>query len=170
MKSPCSSAAASATWPPIEGWLERGVARVILGTVALQDPGAGAARPAATSPARSPSASMPRTARSRSRAGPRPRDVTALDLARKFEDAGVAALIFTDIDRDGLLKGVNVDGTAALAPRLVPVIASGGVASSTACQVAHSLDGGGIVGVISGRALYDGSSTGAGAAAAEAAA
>jgi phosphoribosylformimino-5-aminoimidazole carboxamide ribotide isomerase len=87
-----------------------------------------------------------------------------LDLARKFEDAGVAAIIFTDIDRDGLLQGVNVTSTAELARSIsIPVIASGGVSSladiEALLKVAPSTrtHGGGIIGVISGRALYDGS-------------
>ncbi len=91
-------------------------------------------------------------------------DVTALDLARKFEDAGAAVLIFTDIDRDGLLQGVNVASTAQLARSVsVPVIASGGVSSladlDALLQIAPTTRtyGGGIIGVISGRALYDGS-------------
>ena len=90
-------------------------------------------------------------------------DVTALDLARKFEDAGAAVIIFTDIDRDGLLQGVNVESTAQLARSIsIPVIASGGVSSLADIESllkvvpsTHSY-GGGIIGVISGRALYDG--------------
>ncbi|MBL8710306.1 MAG: 1-(5-phosphoribosyl)-5-((5-phosphoribosylamino)methylideneamino)imidazole-4-carboxamide isomerase, partial [Rhodospirillaceae bacterium] len=89
--------------------------------------------------------------------------LSARDLALRFEDAGVAAIIYTDIDRDGLLKGVNVEATTALAASLaIPVIASGGV--SSLADIEHLLTaqpqsrtrGGGIVGVISGRAIYDG--------------
>ena len=90
-------------------------------------------------------------------------DITVLDLARKFEDAGVAALIYTDIDRDGLLQGVNVQATADLASALsIPVIASGGVSNLqdlvALMQIAPetTAKGGGISGVISGRAIYDG--------------
>ena len=73
---------------------------------------------------------MRATARSRWRAGPRPRELSALDIARRFEDAGVAAIIYTDIARDGLLKGLNLDATIALADAIaIPVIASGGLAS-----------------------------------------
>ena len=90
-------------------------------------------------------------------------DVTALDLARTFEDAGAAVIIFTDIDRDGLLQGVNVESTAQLARSIsVPVIASGGVSSLADIETLLKITpatrsyGGGIIGVISGRALYDG--------------
>jgi phosphoribosylformimino-5-aminoimidazole carboxamide ribotide isomerase len=84
-------------------------------------------------------------------------EMTALDLARRVEDAGAAAIIFTDIDRDGALAGVNVAATAALARALkTPVIASGGVAAidDIAALKAHESDG--IAGAILGRALYDG--------------
>ena len=91
---------------------------------------AGARPPRKNFPAASRSASTRATARSRSKAGPRPREVTALEIAQRFEDAGVAAIIFTDIARDGLLKGLNLDATIALAERIsIPVIASGGLAS-----------------------------------------
>ena len=83
--------------------------------------------------------------------------MTALDLALAFEDAGVAAIFYTDIERDGALSGVDAEATAALARRLTtPVIASGGVAglADLAALKAHEADG--IAGVICGRALYDG--------------
>jgi len=86
-----------------------------------------------------------------------------LDLARRFEDAGVAAIVYTDIDRDGLLQGVNAEATADLAAKLsIPVIASGGVAGPEdidrlkAVLPRSRAHGGGIAGVIAGRALYDG--------------
>jgi len=84
-------------------------------------------------------------------------DMPAVDLARGFEDAGVAALLFTDIGRDGLLKGVNIDATVDLARRAdIPVIASGGVKGLDDIRLLalHANDG--IEGVITGRALYDG--------------
>jgi phosphoribosylformimino-5-aminoimidazole carboxamide ribotide isomerase len=84
-------------------------------------------------------------------------DLAADELARRFEDAGVAALIYTDIDRDGALQGPNVDATVALARAIsIPVIASGGVSSLEDVEVFLPHEGDGIAGVISGRAIYDG--------------
>ncbi|HEX8388767.1 MAG TPA: HisA/HisF-related TIM barrel protein, partial [Sphingomonas sp.] len=84
-------------------------------------------------------------------------DVSVVDLARRFEDAGVAALLFTDVGRDGLLKGANIEATVDLARRVsIPVIASGGVKGLADIRVLalHAQDG--VEGVITGRALYDG--------------
>jgi phosphoribosylformimino-5-aminoimidazole carboxamide ribotide isomerase len=84
-------------------------------------------------------------------------DVGVVELARRFEDAGVAALLFTDVGRDGLLKGANIDATVDLARQVaIPVIASGGVKGLADIRVLalHAKDG--IEGVITGRALYDG--------------
>jgi phosphoribosylformimino-5-aminoimidazole carboxamide ribotide isomerase len=82
-------------------------------------------------------------------------DVPAIDLAKRFEDAGVAALLFTDVGRDGMLKGVNVEATAALAEgQSLPVIASGGVAGIE--DIVALRPHGNIEGVITGRAIYDG--------------
>jgi len=84
-------------------------------------------------------------------------EITALDLARRFEDAGAAAIVYTDIDRDGALQGANVAATRALAEALdTPVIASGGVASLDDLAAFQAIASLGIEGVISGRALYDG--------------
>ena len=84
-------------------------------------------------------------------------DMTVLDLARKFEDAGVAAIIYTDIDRDGVLTGPNTSATAELARAIsIPVIASGGVSSLDDLRALRAEADSGIVGVISGRAIYDG--------------
>ena len=83
--------------------------------------------------------------------------IAALDLARSFEDAGVAAIIHTDIERDGLMTGVNVDATAAMARALdIPVIASGGIATIAAIQALRQFEPDGIAGAIIGRALYAG--------------
>jgi phosphoribosylformimino-5-aminoimidazole carboxamide ribotide isomerase len=83
--------------------------------------------------------------------------VTAVDLALMFEDAGVAAIIYTDIDRDGMLSGPNIEATAALAEGLTtPVIASGGVSSLGDLKALKARAASGIAGVICGRALYDG--------------
>jgi phosphoribosylformimino-5-aminoimidazole carboxamide ribotide isomerase len=84
-------------------------------------------------------------------------EIDALDLARRFEDAGAAAIVYTDIDRDGALEGANVEATRALAEALqTPVIASGGVATLDDLAAFLAIENAGIEGVISGRALYDG--------------
>ena len=141
----------------IEGWLGRGVDRVIIGTAAVRDPGAGAKRRRGSFPAASRSASTPATARSRSRAGRRRRKLTVLDIAQRFEDAGVAAIIYTDIARDGLLQGFNLDATIALAEAInIPVIASGGLASIEDVKPLLAPRARKLAGAIAGRALYDG--------------
>lgn len=140
----------------IEGWLARGVARVILGTVALRDPGLVHAacrefpgRIAVSIDARDGYVAVEGWAESS--------DVRALDLALRFENAGVAAIVYTDINRDGAMGGVNVEATADLAFALTtPVIASGGVSSIADLRALKAQEQSGIAGVISGRALYDG--------------
>ena len=139
----------------IDHWLAAGVRRVILGTAAVRDPAlvkaAAAAHPgriAVGIDARGGMVAVEGWAETTS--------LSALDLARRFEDAGVAAIIYTDIDRDGAMQGPNVAATAALARGVsIPVIASGGVSSMADL---HALKGCGAAldGVISGRALYDG--------------
>ncbi len=147
----------------IEDWLARGIARVILGTAALKNP-ALVKEACRKFPGRIAVGIDAKAGLVAVEGWAETSDVTALDLARKFEDAGVAVIIFTDIDRDGLLQGVNVESTAQLARCIsVPVIASGGVSSladiDALLKIAPSTRsyGGGIIGVISGRALYDGS-------------
>ena len=84
-------------------------------------------------------------------------DISALDLARRFEDAGVAAIVFTDIGRDGVLAGPNIEATVALARAIdIPVIMSGGVSTMEDLQAAKEAGDGIIAGVVCGRALYDG--------------
>ena len=138
----------------VRRWLDRGVARVILGTAAVEDPDL--VRQAARDfPGRVAIGIDARGGRVATRGWVEETDARAPDLARRFEDAGVAAIIYTDIDRDGAMGGPNVSATAALARAVsVPVIASGGV-SSLADLVALR-DTGVIAGAISGRALYDG--------------
>jgi phosphoribosylformimino-5-aminoimidazole carboxamide ribotide isomerase len=139
----------------IEGWLARGVARVILGTVAVRDPAL--VRAAARAfPGRVAVGVDAREGRVAVEGWAEATDLTALDLARRFEDAGVSALIYTDIERDGAMQGPNVEATAALARAVsIPVIASGGVSSLDDLRALKAC-GAPLDGVISGRALYDG--------------
>ncbi|HKW52915.1 MAG TPA: 1-(5-phosphoribosyl)-5-[(5-phosphoribosylamino)methylideneamino]imidazole-4-carboxamide isomerase [Stellaceae bacterium] len=140
----------------IARWLESGVTRVVLGTAALRDPELVKAACRAY-PGRVAVGIDARHGRVAVEGWAKSSDMTALDLALAFEDAGVTAIIYTDIERDGALTGVDADATAALARRLTtPVIASGGVAglADLAALKAHEQDG--IAGVICGRALYDG--------------
>ncbi|KFI27282.1 1-(5-phosphoribosyl)-5-[(5-phosphoribosylamino)methylideneamino] imidazole-4-carboxamide isomerase [Haematobacter missouriensis] len=139
----------------IERWLDRGLARVILGTVAVEKPEL--VREAARAfPGKIAVGIDARGGRVATRGWAEETEVQATDLARSFEDAGVAAIIYTDIDRDGAMQGPNVAATAALALAVsIPVIASGGV-SSIADLVALKRSGAPLNGAISGRALYDG--------------
>ena len=140
----------------IERWLAAGVARVILGTVALRDP-ALVKTACARHPGRVAVGIDARGGRVAVEGWAETSEVTAVDLALKFEDAGVAAIIYTDIDRDGVLAGPKVEATAQLAERLTtPVIASGGVSSLDDLKALKARAASGIAGVISGRALYDG--------------
>lgn len=138
----------------IERWLKRGIARVILGTAAVENPDL--VRAAARAfPGQVAVGIDARAGRVATKGWATETDLSASDLARRFEDAGVAALIYTDIDRDGAMGGPNVAATEALARAVtIPVIASGGV-SSLADLIALR-DTGVIAGAISGRALYDG--------------
>ncbi len=138
----------------IEMWLSKGLARVILGTVAVENPDL--VRAAARAfPGQVAVGLDARKGRVATRGWAEDTDVRVTDLARSFEDAGVAAIIYTDIDRDGAMQGPNVTATAALAAATtLPVIASGGVSSLE--DLVALRDAGGIAGAISGRALYDG--------------
>ena len=138
----------------IEMWLTRGLARVILGTVAVENPDL--VRQAARAfPGQIAVGIDARAGRVATKGWAHETDVQATDLARSFEDAGVAALIYTDIDRDGAMQGPNIPATEALACAVsIPVIASGGVSSMADLMALQST--GVIAGAISGRALYDG--------------
>lgn len=138
----------------IARWLDRGVARVILGTVAVENPDL-VREAAAEFPGKIAVGIDARAGKVATRGWAEETDVMATDLARQFEDAGVAAIIYTDIDRDGAMGGPNVEATAALARAVrIPVIASGGVASLDDLRALKAT--GVIEGAISGRALYDG--------------
>ena len=138
----------------IEMWLARGISRVILGTVAVENPEL--VREAARHfPNQIAVGLDAREGRVATRGWAEETDVMVTDLAKSFEDAGVAAIIYTDINRDGAMAGPNIEATEALArATTLPVIASGGV-SSLADLIALR-DTGVIAGAISGRALYDG--------------
>ncbi len=138
----------------VEGWLAAGVARVVLGTVAVKNPAL--VRDAARRfPGQVAVAVDARGGKVAVEGWTERTELSAAELAARFEDAGVAAILFTDIDRDGVLSGVNVEATAALAARVrLPVIASGGVASLADLTALKKRAG--IEGAIIGRALYDG--------------
>lgn len=139
----------------IERWIEKGLARVILGTVAVRDPAL--VREAARAfPGRIAVGIDARDGMVAVEGWAQTTDVSALDLARRFEDAGVAAIIYTDIERDGAMQGPNVAATAALARAVsIPVIASGGVSSMEDLRALKEC-GAPLDGAISGRAIYDG--------------
>ncbi len=140
----------------VESWLEQGLSRVILGTLALREPGTVSAL-AGRFPGRIAVGIDARAGLVAVEGWSEQSEVPALDLARRFEDAGVAAIIYTDIDRDGVLAGPNVEATAALAEALsTPVIASGGVGGIEDLAALKAVEETGIEGVIIGRALYDG--------------
>jgi len=151
---PCQLGGGIRDMATISMWLDKGLARVILGTVAVENPDL--VRQAARAfPGRVAVGIDARKGRVATKGWATETDVMATDLARSFEDAGVAAIIYTDIDRDGAMQGPNVEATAALARAVtIPVIASGGV--SRIEDLIALRDTGVIAGAISGRALYDG--------------
>ncbi|WP_068116363.1 1-(5-phosphoribosyl)-5-[(5-phosphoribosylamino)methylideneamino]imidazole-4-carboxamide isomerase [Tropicimonas marinistellae] len=138
----------------IEMWLGKGVARVILGTVAVENPEL-VREAAALFPGKVAVGLDARNGRVATRGWAEETTQTVTELAGQLEDAGIAAIIYTDIDRDGAMQGPNVAATEALArATTIPVIASGGVSSLADIEALR--DAVGIAGVISGRALYDG--------------
>lgn len=140
----------------IEKWLEAGVDRVILGTAALHDP-ALVKRACRAFPERVVVGVDGREGRVAVQGWVEQSDLGVSELAQRFEGAGAAAIIFTDISRDGAAGGVNITATKALAKSVsTPVIASGGVASLDDLLAVKALELDGVIGVIAGRALYDG--------------
>ena len=139
----------------IEQWLEKGLQRVILGTVAVENPDL--VRSAAQAfPGQVAVGIDARDGLVATKGWAEETNVKVVDLARRFEDAGVAAIIYTDINRDGAMQGPNVEATAALANAVaIPVIASGGVSSLDDLRALKTC-GAALNGAISGRALYDG--------------
>ncbi len=140
----------------VEAWLAKGITRVIIGTAAVRDP-AFVKEAAARFPGRVAVGLDARDGKVAVEGWAETSTVTALEIAQRFEDAGVAAIIFTDIARDGLLKGLNLDATIALADSIsIPVIASGGLASIDDIKAMLSPRAKKLAGAIAGRALYDG--------------
>jgi phosphoribosylformimino-5-aminoimidazole carboxamide ribotide isomerase len=141
----------------IEAWLSRGIRRVILGTVALRDPEL-VKEACRKFPGRIVVGIDAKGGKVAVEGWAETSELSAIDLARRFEDAGVSAIIFTDVDRDGVLKGLNIEATLALARATrIPVIASGGLASLADIRRLLAPDCAILEGAISGRALYDGS-------------
>jgi phosphoribosylformimino-5-aminoimidazole carboxamide ribotide isomerase len=140
----------------VDNWLGKGVTRVIIGTAAVRDP-ALVKTAAKVYPGRVAVGLDARDGRVAVEGWAVTSQVTALDIAKRFEDAGVAAIIYTDIARDGLLKGLNMDATIALADAVsIPVIASGGLASLDDVKALLAPRAKKLAGAIAGRALYDG--------------
>ncbi|MPT22049.1 MAG: 1-(5-phosphoribosyl)-5-[(5-phosphoribosylamino)methylideneamino]imidazole-4-carboxamide isomerase [Starkeya sp.] len=140
----------------VEDWLEKGITRVILGTAAVRDP-AFVKEAARRFPGRVAVGLDAKDGRVAVEGWAETSDLTALELAQRFEDAGVAAIIYTDIARDGLLKGLNMEATIALADAIsIPVIASGGLASLDDVKALMEPRAAKLEGAITGRALYDG--------------
>jgi phosphoribosylformimino-5-aminoimidazole carboxamide ribotide isomerase len=147
----------------IERWLEKGVARVVLGTAAVNDPEL----------VRTASAAFPgqvavsidaRDGRVAVRGWADATTIGVIDLARAFEDSGVASIVYTDIERDGMLKGLNIRATLELAQAVsTPVIASGGLSSLADVERLLEPDCAILEGAVAGRALYDGRLDGAAA-------
>lgn len=140
----------------VEGWLEKGVARLIIGTAAVRDP-AFVREAAKAFPGKVAVGIDARDGFVAVEGWAETSALAADDLGRRFEDAGVAAIVYTDIARDGMLQGVNWDGTIGLAHALsIPVIASGGLASMADIERLCAPDAAILEGAITGRALYDG--------------
>jgi phosphoribosylformimino-5-aminoimidazole carboxamide ribotide isomerase len=140
----------------VEAWLERGVTRVILGTAAVRDPPF-VKQAARDYPGRIAVGLDARNGKVAVEGWATTSDLSALDLAQRFEDAGVAAIVYTDVARDGMLKGLNLDATIALADAIsIPVIGSGGFASLDDVRALLQPRAGKLAGAIVGRALYDG--------------
>ncbi len=145
----------------IDAWLDKGIARVILGTIAVRDPDlvkqAAQRHPGKIVVGIDARAKADGKSYVAVEGWAETSDMLAVDLAKAFEDAGVAAIVYTDIDRDGVLTGINWQSTIALADSVsIPVIASGGLASLSDIERMTQPDAAKLEGAISGRALYDG--------------
>lgn len=140
----------------VESWLDKGISRVIIGTAAVRDPPF-VKQAARDFPGRIVVGLDARDGRVAVEGWAETSQLSALDIARRFEDVGVSAIIYTDIARDGMLQGLNLDATIALADEVsIPVIASGGVASIEDIKALVAPRARKLAGAIVGRALYDG--------------
>jgi len=140
----------------IDAWLEKGVNRVIIGTAAVRNP-ALVKDAAKKYPGKIAVGLDARGGKAAVQGWAEISELSALEIARRFEDAGVAAIIYTDVTRDGMLKGLNLDATIALADAVsIPVIASGGLASIEDIKALLEPRARKLQGAIAGRALYDG--------------
>jgi phosphoribosylformimino-5-aminoimidazole carboxamide ribotide isomerase len=140
----------------VEGWLSKGVNRVIIGTAAVRNP-ALVKEAAKKFPKRVAVGLDAKDGKVAVEGWAETSELTVLDIARRFEDAGVAAIVYTDVSRDGMLKGINWDATIALADAIsIPVIASGGLASMDDIRTMTDSRANKLEGAIAGRALYDG--------------
>jgi phosphoribosylformimino-5-aminoimidazole carboxamide ribotide isomerase len=140
----------------IEAWLGKGVTRVIIGTAAVRNP-ALVKEAAGAFPGRIVVGLDARDGKVAVEGWAATAELSAFELARRFEDAGVAAIVYTDVARDGMLKGLNLDATIALADAVsIPVIASGGLASIDDVRALLAARAQKLAGAIVGRALYDG--------------
>ncbi|MER2536680.1 MAG: 1-(5-phosphoribosyl)-5-[(5-phosphoribosylamino)methylideneamino]imidazole-4-carboxamide isomerase [Rhizobiaceae bacterium] len=155
-KNPVQLGGGIRTLAHVEAWLDKGLARVILGTVAVRDPGL-VKEACKRFPGRIAVGIDARGGKVAVEGWAEASSLGAVELAQKFEGAGVAAIIYTDIDRDGVLAGINWEATIALAGAVsIPVIASGGLASLADIRRMREPDARKLEGAISGRALYDG--------------
>ena len=140
----------------IDAWLDKGIARVIVGTAAVRDPALVKAA-ARAYPGRVAVGLDARDGKIAVEGWSKTSTLSALDVARRFEDVGVAAIVYTDVNRDGMLEGLNLDATIALAEQIsLPVIASGGLASLADVRALLEPRAQKLEGAIAGRALYDG--------------
>jgi len=140
----------------VESWLEKGIERVIIGTAAVRDPPF-VKQVARDYPGRIAVGLDARDGKVAVEGWAETSQLSVLDIGRRFEDVGVSAIVYTDIARDGMLKGLNLDATIALADSIsIPVIASGGLASIEDIKAMLSPRAGKLAGAIAGRALYDG--------------
>jgi phosphoribosylformimino-5-aminoimidazole carboxamide ribotide isomerase len=140
----------------IDAWLDKGIARVIVGTAAVREPALVKAA-AGAYPGRVAVGLDARDGKIAVEGWSKTSTLSALDVARRFEDAGVAAIVYTDVNRDGMLQGLNLDATIALAEQIsLPVIASGGLASLADVRALLEPRAQKLEGAIAGRALYDG--------------